>query len=111
MIVGQFVRGDKKHEYHLENFRSFISEIKKKGFTVKKSNVDSGLFEANKGEETFNFRCRGGGRIEHNYNGKKCHIYGYSQSYGQVDHTIAQRLISQSLGYPLNEITTSPDGY
>ena len=60
-----------------------------------------------KGELKLKFTCPGGGRIEHNYDGKKCFIYGYSQSYGSVEHTIAQKLVSVALNYPVNEITTS----
>jgi hypothetical protein len=48
--------------------------------------------------------CPGGGRIEHNYEGNKCWIYGYSQSYGYVDHSEAQKIISSKLGYPIKEI-------
>jgi hypothetical protein len=33
--------------------------------------------------------CPGGGRIEHNSEEKSIFIYGYSQSYGQPDHTVA----------------------
>ena len=39
------------------------------------------------------FTCEGGGRIEHNYKGEKCSIYGYSQSYGNVDHNIAKEIV------------------
>ena len=44
--------------------------------------------------EKLAFVCPGGGRIEHNYQGIKCSIYGYSQSYGYVDHHEAQKIIS-----------------
>ncbi len=73
--------------------------------------MDSGKFEAIKGNIRIVFKCPGGGRIEHKYNNNKCFIYGYSKSYGRVDHTIAQKLISDALHYPLNEIKTSKEGY
>lgn len=57
------------------------------------------------------FTCPGGGRIEHNYKGNKCFVYGYSKSYGRVDHSLAQRLISENMGYALIEIKTSQEGY
>jgi len=78
---------------------------------VSSKNADQGKFNAEKDGCQFKFTCPGGGRIEHNYKGKKCHIYGYSQSYGSVDHNIAKSLISQSLKYPEAEITTSQEGY
>lgn len=46
----------------------------------------------------------GGGRIEHNYQGKLCSIYGYSQSYGYVDHKIARDIIAKELGYSPEQI-------
>ena len=98
-------------EYHANNFEKFVEEVKGKGFDIKKKNIDGGKFEAKKGDTEVKFQCPGGGRIEHNYEGKKCHIYGYSKSYGHVDHSIAQKMISEALGYPVNEITTSKEGY
>jgi hypothetical protein len=89
-----FVRGSDKREYHQENFEDFLEEVKSKGFVIKKKNLNRGDFTAEHGQMKVNFKCPGGGRIEHNYEGKKCHIYGYSKSFGKVDHTIAQALIS-----------------
>lgn len=57
------------------------------------------------------FKCPGGGRIEHNYNGNKCFVYGYSKSYGRVDPAIAQKLIAATLHYPVAEIKISKEGY
>ncbi len=59
----------------------------------------------------FKFKCLGGGRIQHNHKGNKCFIYGYSKSFGRVDHKIAQGLVAEALGYKLEEITTSQEGY
>jgi hypothetical protein len=56
-------------------------------------------------------KCLGGGRIQHNQGGEKCHIYGYSKSFGRVDHKIAHKIIAEALGYKLEEITTSQEGY
>lgn len=59
------------------------------------------MITAKLGQDTYLFRCPGGGRIEHNVAGKKCSIYGYSQSYGYVDHKEAQAIISNTLGYSM----------
>ncbi len=48
------------------------------------------LFTAKKNNKIYKFKCLGGGRIEHNYKGHKCFIYGYSQSFGKIDHKLAQ---------------------
>jgi hypothetical protein len=90
-----FIRGDTKHGYHANNFEAFIDELIARGFSLAKTNY-CGMrkYEMNKGGEYFTFECLGGGRIEHNYKGTKCFIYGYSQSYGPADHSIAQRMIA-----------------
>lgn len=71
-----------------------MNEVKKKGFEIKNKKVDSGTFVASKANIKISFKCPGGGRIEHNYNGNKCFVYGYSKSYGRVDHKIAQGFIA-----------------
>jgi hypothetical protein len=96
--VGYLVRGSTKFEYHAQNYRDFREELKKRGF-------GSVLFReteitAKKDKRNFRFVCRGGGRIEHNYNGTKCSIYGFSKAYGRADHEKTQTLIAEVLGYP-----------
>ena len=49
--------------------------------------------KAKKDDASVTFTCEGGGRIEHQYQGEKCSIYGYSQSYGHVDHNIAKDIV------------------
>ena len=61
---------------------------------MKKWSYDRGVFEATKNGVKCEFKCPGGGRIEHNYNGHKCFVYGYSKSFGRVDHKIAQKIIA-----------------
>ncbi|XP_073958131.1 14 kDa phosphohistidine phosphatase-like isoform X2 [Choristoneura fumiferana] len=51
----------------------------------------------------------GGGRISHEPDSKKIHIYGYSQGYGKADHEIAAKLIKDS--YPDYTISVSDEGY
>ena len=47
----------------------------------------------------------------YNYNGKKCSVYGYSKTYGRVDHKKAQELISKSLGYKKSSIRLNEKEY
>ncbi|CAH1639388.1 unnamed protein product [Spodoptera littoralis] len=51
----------------------------------------------------------GGGRISHDPENKKIHIYGYSQGYGKADHDMAAKLIKKV--YPGYSITVSDEGY
>lgn len=78
----------------MDNFQQFFNEVKAQGFVIKKKNLDNGNFTVEGKDSKINFSCPGGGRIEHNQNGKKCFIYGYSKSFGRVEHSIAHKLIS-----------------
>ncbi|XP_045499184.1 14 kDa phosphohistidine phosphatase-like isoform X1 [Colias croceus] len=51
----------------------------------------------------------GGGRISHDPDNKKIHIYGYSQGYGKADHEIAAKLVKGA--YPEYTISISDEGY
>ncbi|XP_023945157.2 14 kDa phosphohistidine phosphatase [Bicyclus anynana] len=51
----------------------------------------------------------GGGRISHDPENKKIHIYGYSQGYGKADHEITAKLIKNA--FPAFTITISDEGY
>ena len=51
----------------------------------------------------------GGGRIDHDADGKKIKVYGYSMGYGKADHEDAAKLIGTS--YPDYTITCSNEGY
>ncbi|XP_022117637.1 14 kDa phosphohistidine phosphatase-like isoform X2 [Pieris rapae] len=50
-----------------------------------------------------------GGRISHDPENKKIHIYGYSQGYGKADHEVTAKLIKAA--YPEYTITISDEGY
>ena len=84
-------------------------ELKLKACTNIKGDEDK--ITAERDGLNLTFVCVGGGRIEHNIEGKLCSIYGYSQSYGKIDHRIAQHLISKNLGYELNKITLDEKDY
>lgn len=93
------MRGDKRYEYHADNYKGFREELKAAGFTdVKKSGA---YITCILNGEKVEFECLGGGRIEHKKNDKKCSVYGYSKTFGHVDHKIAQKIISEELGYQL----------
>ncbi|XP_050342466.1 14 kDa phosphohistidine phosphatase-like [Nymphalis io] len=51
----------------------------------------------------------GGGRISHDPENKKIHIYGYSQGYGKADHEVTAKLVKEA--YPGYTITISDEGY
>ncbi|CAH2102977.1 unnamed protein product [Euphydryas editha] len=51
----------------------------------------------------------GGGRISHDPEDKKIHIYGYSQGYGKADHEVTAKLVKEA--YPGYSITISDEGY
>ncbi|EGT38023.1 hypothetical protein CAEBREN_19612 [Caenorhabditis brenneri] len=54
-------------------------------------------------------KCVGGGRIKHDDADKDILVYGYSQGYGQADHTIAVGILQKK--YPGYNIHFSNDGY
>uniref|UniRef100_S4PGJ4 Sex-regulated protein janus-A n=1 Tax=Pararge aegeria TaxID=116150 RepID=S4PGJ4_9NEOP len=51
----------------------------------------------------------GGGRISHDPDNKKIHIYGYSQGYGKADHEVAAKIIKDA--FPGYTISVSDEGY
>lgn len=55
------------------------------------------------------YECVGGGRIEHSPENKKINIFGYSQGFGQADHSISSELIKKK--YPDYTVTWSNEGY
>ncbi|KAE9548577.1 hypothetical protein FO519_008214 [Halicephalobus sp. NKZ332] len=57
----------------------------------------------------FSFTCPGGGRIDHHEGNKTLFVYGFSQAYGQPDHSKAVELLKQK--YPNYNITYSNEGY
>jgi phosphohistidine phosphatase len=63
----------------------------------------------NKGIKT---TCPGGGRIRHLVDSKSILVYGFSNAYGQGDHSYACELIKQAYPhYPSEQITWSNEGY
>ncbi|KJH46212.1 Janus/Ocnus family protein [Dictyocaulus viviparus] len=57
----------------------------------------------------FELKCVGGGRIRHENDAKEILVYGYSQGYGQADHSITVDILKKY--YPDYHITFSNEGY
>ncbi|XP_044595357.1 14 kDa phosphohistidine phosphatase-like [Cotesia glomerata] len=85
------VRGYKKCKFHADIYETIGEEEMKK---------------CGPGLDT---ECVGGGRINHNAEGKTIKVYGYSQGFGKADHTIAVGLLKKK--YPDYTITWSDEGY
>nr|XP_023647394.1 14 kDa phosphohistidine phosphatase isoform X2 [Paramormyrops kingsleyae] len=53
--------------------------------------------------------CLGGGRINHDSQARKIHVYGYSVGFGRAEHSIStEKLKSKYTDY---EVTWSNEGY
>ncbi|XP_022279259.1 14 kDa phosphohistidine phosphatase isoform X1 [Canis lupus baileyi] len=57
----------------------------------------------------YSCECLGGGRISHQSQDKKIHVYGYSMGYGRAQHSISTEKIKAM--YPDYEVTWADDGY
>ncbi|KAB0392263.1 hypothetical protein E2I00_006831 [Balaenoptera physalus] len=57
----------------------------------------------------YDCECLGGGRISHQSQDKKIHVYGYSMGYGRAQHSISTEKIKAR--YPDYEVTWADDGY
>jgi len=83
------VRGTAKCAYHADIFDLVVGQIEDKGLDCE---------------------VLGGGRIEHDPGKKSIKVYGYSQQYGQADHTITHSLLLRKYK-DYDSITWSNDGY
>ncbi|XP_052789719.1 14 kDa phosphohistidine phosphatase-like isoform X2 [Mya arenaria] len=61
-------------------------------------------------ERGLDCECIGGGRISHEPNKKKIEIFGYSQGYGQANHSITARILSKKYR-EYDNITWNNEGY
>ncbi|KAM9063985.1 LOW QUALITY PROTEIN: 14 kDa phosphohistidine phosphatase [Sarcophilus harrisii] len=84
----EIVRGYKWAEYHADIYDKVSEEIQKKGFDCEKL---------------------GGGRISHQSQDKKIHVYGYSMGFGRAQHSLSTEKIKAH--YPTYEVTWADDGY
>ncbi|KAF7217764.1 phosphohistidine phosphatase 1, partial [Nothobranchius furzeri] len=53
--------------------------------------------------------CIGGGRIKHDAQAKKIHVYGYSMGFGRANHAVATEKLQAR--YPDYEVTWANEGY
>ncbi|XP_035828762.1 14 kDa phosphohistidine phosphatase-like [Aplysia californica] len=83
------VRGTSKAAYHADIYDNAVSVIEEKGLDCE---------------------VLGGGRIEHEPSKKSIKIYGYSQQYGQADHSITHSLLLRKFK-DYDTITWSNEGY
>ncbi|XP_004714492.1 14 kDa phosphohistidine phosphatase [Echinops telfairi] len=84
----EIVRGYKWAEYHADIYDKVSGEIQRRGLDCE---------------------CLGGGRISHQSQDKKIHVYGYSMGYGRAQHSISTEKIKSK--YPDYEVTWADDGY
>ncbi|XP_037654358.1 14 kDa phosphohistidine phosphatase [Choloepus didactylus] len=84
----EIVRGYKWAEYHANIYDKVSGELQKEGFECE---------------------CLGGGRISHQSQARKIHVYGYSMGYGRAQHSISTAKIQAK--YPDYEVTWTDDGY
>ncbi|XP_056100267.1 14 kDa phosphohistidine phosphatase [Rhinichthys klamathensis goyatoka] len=83
------VRGYAWAEYHADIYDRVAGELEKSG----------GL----------DCECLGGGRIKHEKDAKKIHVYGYSMGFGKANHSVSTEKIKTH--YPDYEVTWADEGY
>nr|XP_060613272.1 14 kDa phosphohistidine phosphatase [Anolis sagrei ordinatus] len=82
------VRGYAWAEYHADIYDKVAEELEKQGFDCE---------------------CLGGGRISHQSQAKKIHVYGYSVGFGRAKHSISTEKLKAA--FPDYEVTWSDEGY
>ncbi|XP_028377958.2 LOW QUALITY PROTEIN: 14 kDa phosphohistidine phosphatase [Phyllostomus discolor] len=82
------VRGYNWAEYHADIYDKVAGEMQKKGYDCE---------------------CLGGGRISHQSQDKKIHVYGYSMGFGRAQHSVSTEKIKAK--YPDYQVTWADDGY
>ncbi|XP_035463850.1 14 kDa phosphohistidine phosphatase [Scophthalmus maximus] len=83
------VRGYGWAEYHADIYDKVSEELEKGGH--------------------LDCECIGGGRIKHEPQDKKIHVYGYSMGFGRANHAVTTEKLK--VRYPDYEVTWSNDGY
>jgi len=83
------VRGNMRGAYHADIYEEFEQIFRKKS--------------------KLKTRCVGGGRIKHIVAQRHIVVYGYSQGYGQADHSITCKVLRTK--YPDYTIEWNNDGY
>ncbi|XP_041916020.1 14 kDa phosphohistidine phosphatase [Alosa pseudoharengus] len=83
------VRGYAWAEYHADIYDKVSGELERAG------GVDC--------------ECLGGGRIKHDSQAKKIHVYGYSMGFGRANHSVSTEKLQAR--YPDYEVTWADEGY
>ncbi|XP_061589462.1 14 kDa phosphohistidine phosphatase [Cololabis saira] len=83
------VRGYGWAEYHADIYDKVSEELEKGGH--------------------LDCECIGGGRIKHDPQAKKIHVYGYSMGFGRANHAVSTEKLKP--GYPDYEVTWDNEGY
>lgn len=83
------VRGYGWAEYHADIYEKVSEELEKDGH--------------------LDCECIGGGRIKHDAQAKKIHIYGYSMGFGRANHAVSTEKLKAR--YPDYEVTWDNEGY
>ena len=87
------IRGFKAFKYHKDILKNWVTkELNGLGQTAN-----------------FEYTCPGGGRIKATPETKTLFVYGYSKTFGRVDHTITQAILQEA--YPDYSISWSDEGY
>nr|XP_013809903.1 PREDICTED: 14 kDa phosphohistidine phosphatase [Apteryx mantelli mantelli] len=60
-------------------------------------------------KQGYDCECLGGGRISHQREEKKIHVYGYSVGFGRANHSVTTEKLKAK--YPDYEITWADEGY
>nr|XP_009666487.1 PREDICTED: 14 kDa phosphohistidine phosphatase [Struthio camelus australis] len=60
-------------------------------------------------KQGYDCECLGGGRISHQSEKKKIHVYGYSVGFGRANHSVTTEKLKAK--YPDYEITWADEGY
>ncbi|XP_062334928.1 14 kDa phosphohistidine phosphatase [Osmerus eperlanus] len=83
------VRGFAWAEYHADIYDKVSAELEKLG--------------------PLDCECVGGGRIKHDTQAKKIHVYGYSMGFGRANHSVSTEKLK--VRYPEYEVTWDNEGY
>nr|XP_020039570.1 14 kDa phosphohistidine phosphatase isoform X2 [Castor canadensis] len=97
----EIVRGYKWAEYHGDQDSSEAT-----------LSTPADIYDKVSGElqkKGYDCECLGGGRISHQSQDRKIHVYGYSMGYGRAQHSISTEKIKAK--YPDYEVTWADDGY
>ncbi|NP_001405736.1 14 kDa phosphohistidine phosphatase isoform 1 [Mus musculus] len=107
----EIVRGYKWAEYHALEF-SVGPTRAARAYPEATLPTPADIYDKVSGElqrNGYDCECLGGGRISHQSQDRKIHVYGYSMGYGRAQHSVSTEKIKAK--YPDYEVTWADDGY